>query len=52
MSSVFLTGIFLLVTAGGSAGDLPRGYTIPVVDLASEPGVITVDREAGQWMLR
>ena len=50
MSSVFLTGIFLLVTAGGSAGDLPRGYTIPVVDLATEPGVITVDREAGQYL--
>ena len=34
----------------GISKDLPKGYTIPVVDLANEPGVIIVDREEGQYL--
>ena len=50
MFSGLLWALCFLGLSSETIGDLPKGYTIPVVDLASEQGVITVDREAGQYL--
>lgn len=50
MLSCLLWVLCLVCSSEESFVDLPKGYTIPVVDLASEPGVIVIDREEGQYL--
>ena len=55
MASIILMGLFLLTTPGlGSHIQTtvpPRGYTIPLIDLAGETSrQVVVDREAGQYL--
>ncbi len=45
-----ILAIWFIAMPLGAVADLPKGYQIPVVDLAAEPGVITVDREAGKYL--